>query len=76
VPDTLYHFFLPPLLLLASLAGCATIACDPDDPTFGKDCYECTREATFEAEHAAAGGDSVKDLTEHCLRDRGYTKKK
>jgi hypothetical protein len=73
---TIHPAFLMLPVLLSCLAGCVTVACDPDDPTFGKDCYECTRKAKLEAEHAAADGDSVKDLTEHCLRERGYTKKK
>lgn len=68
--------FLAPVVLVTCLTGCVTVACDPDDPTFGKDCYECTRQATFEAEQASDGHRSIKEETEHCLRERGYTKKK
>jgi hypothetical protein len=63
------------LLLLTVLAGCVTLACDPDDPTWGKDCYECTRKATIEARQAESHGDrvlSIKERTEECLRERGY----
>ena len=67
---------LAPIVLMTCLAGCVTVACDPDDPTFGKDCYECTREATIEAEHTQDGRGRIKEQTERCLRERGYTKKK
>ena len=56
------------------LSGCATVACDPDHPTMGKDCYECTRKAKTEAERDKDSHTSVKDRTENCLRERGYTK--
>ena len=78
VPDTFSYprAFLAPIVLMTCLAGCVTVACDPDDPTFGKDCYECTREATIEAEHTQDGRSRIMEQTEHCLRERGYTKKK
>jgi len=65
------------------LAGCVTVACDPDDPKMGKDCYECTRKATVEVRQVDpnTGGrlsikDRIKDRTEECLRERGYMKQK
>jgi hypothetical protein len=70
------------LVILANLlAGCATVACDPDDPKFGKDCYECTRKATLEASDPDTGNrvsskDRINDRTEECLRERGYIKQK
>jgi hypothetical protein len=65
------------LIVTAVLTGCVTIVCDPDDPEFGKDCYECTRKATFEAQQAHPHtGNRVKDLTEVCLRERGYVRQK
>jgi hypothetical protein len=72
------------LLLLGTwLTGCMTITCDPDDPTFGKDCYECTRKATLEVRQVdpdkgsqLSTKDRIKDRTEECLRERGYMKQK
>ena len=72
------------LVILANLlTGCATIACDPDDPQFGKDCYECTRKATLtvrqgnsDKERQVNSKDRMKVRTEECLRERGYTKQK
>ena len=65
------------------LVGCATVVCDPDDPKFGKDCYECTRKATTEARQIdpdtgtrISTKDRIKEQTEECLRDRGYIKQK
>jgi hypothetical protein len=65
------------------LAGCVTVACDQDDPKFGKDCYECTRKATLDARqvHPDTGDrisikERIKDGTEACLRERGYMKQK
>jgi len=71
--------FLEIFILMTLLAGCVTVACDPDDSTFGKDCYECTRQATFEAQQAdphTGSPISIKDRTEWCLRDRGSVKQK
>jgi len=62
------------VVITTVLSGCATVACDPDHPTYGKDCYECTRKAKVDAERAKEGASSVKDRTESCLRERGYTK--
>lgn len=72
------------LVILANLlTGCMTIACDPDDPRFGKDCYECTRKATLEVRQVdpatksrLSTKDRIKDQTEECLRERGYRKQK
>ena len=72
------------VVILANLpAGCATVACDLDDPKFGKDCYECTRKATLEAKKAdrdtgnrVSSKDRINDRTEECLRERGYIKQK
>lgn len=71
------------LLLGPWLTGCMTITCDPDDPKFGKDCYECTRKATLEVQQVDPGKksristkDLIKDQTEACLRERGYIKQK
>ena len=61
------------------LTGCVTVACNPDDPKFGKDCYECTRKATLEAQQAdphTGSSISINDRTEDCLRERGYVKQK
>ena len=65
------------------LTGCATVACDPDDPQFGKDCYECTRKATLDAKKVDPDKnsririeDQIKEWTEECLRERGYMKQK
>jgi len=71
--------FVELVILMTLLAGCVTVACDPDDPKFGKDCYECTRQATFESQQAdphTGNPTSIKDRTEWCLRDRGYVKQK
>jgi len=71
--------FIELVILTALLTGCVTVACDPDDPKFGKDCYECTRKATLEAQQAdphTGSPTSIKDRTEECLRDRGYVKQK
>ena len=71
------------LLLGTWLTGCMTITCDPDDPKFGKDCYECTRKATVEAKRVDPDTgrqlsikEQIKDRTEECLRERGYVKQK
>ncbi len=72
------------LVILANLlTGCATIACDPDDPQFGKDCYECTRKATLtvrqgnsDNESQVNSKDRMNARTEECLRERGYRKQK
>jgi hypothetical protein len=72
------------LVILANLlTGCVTVACDQDDPKFGKDCYECTRKATLEARQddpdtgrRISIKDRIKDRTEECLRERGYVKQK
>ena len=63
------------------LTGCVTVACDPDDPKLGKDCYECTRKATVETRQVEAdtgrrlsSKEQIKDRTEECLRERGYLK--
>ena len=63
------------------LTGCVTVACDPDDPKLGKDCYECTRKATVEAKQVEPDTgrrlsikEQIKDRTEECLRERGYIK--
>src|SRR5262245_19651686 len=75
--------FLGLVILTNLLAGCVTVACDPDDPQFGKDCYECTRKATLEARQVDPNKDSrisIKDQinarTEECLRERGYMMQK
>ena len=69
--------------LATLLTGCVTVACDPDDPKFGKDRYKCTRKATLEVRQVdpAPGTrintkDQIKDRTEECLRERGYIKQK
>jgi hypothetical protein len=72
------------LVILANLlTGCVTVACDSDDPKFGKDCYECTRQATVEVRQVDPDTgsrisikDRIKDRTEECLRERGYMKQK
>ena len=72
------------LMTLATLlSGCVTVACDPDDPQFGKDCYECTRRATLEVRKVDPGTERrintkerIKEETEDCLRARGYLKQK
>lgn len=68
--------FLPVVVLTTLLTGCVTVACDPDDPKLGKDCYECTRKARVEAEQDAPSSRVIKDRTEECLRERGYMKQK
>ena len=77
------NLFLSLVILATLLTGCATVACDPDHPKFGKDCYECTRKATLEIRkvHPNTGSqlsvkDRIKDRTEECLRERGYVKQK
>lgn len=64
------------VVITTVLSGCVTVACDPDDPKIGKDCYECTRKAKLDAERDKGSHASIKDRTESCLRDRGYTKQK
>ena len=75
------NVFLGPVILWYVLTGCVTVACDPDDPKLGKDCYECTRKATVEAKQVDPDTgrrisikEQIKDRTEECLRERGYTK--
>jgi len=75
--------FLGLVILGNLLTGCMTVACDPDDPQFGKDYYECTRNATVAVRQVDpdAGSrlsikDRIKDRTEECLRERGYRKQK
>ena len=75
--------FLSLVILATLLTGCATVVCDPDDPQFGKDCYECTRKATVKARQGdpdtgiqLSTKDRIKDRTEECLRERGYLKQK
>jgi hypothetical protein len=75
--------FLGLVILGTLLTGCVTVACDPDDPQLGKDCYECTRKATREARKVDPDKgsrisikDQIKDRTEECLRERGYRKQK
>ena len=71
------------VILAHGLTGCMTVACDPDDPQFGKDCYECTRKATVAVRQIDPDTgsrlsitDRIKDRTEECLRERGYMKQK
>ena len=75
--------FLGLVILANGLTGCMTVACDPDDPQLGKDCYECTRKATVEVRQVdpdkgsrLSVKDRIKDRTEECLRERGYRKQK
>jgi hypothetical protein len=75
--------FLGLVILGNLLTGCMTVACDPDDPQLGKDCYECTREATLEVRQVHPDTDSrlsvkdrIKDRTEECLRERGFMKQR
>ena len=75
--------FLGLVILANLLTGCVTVVCDPDDPQYGKDCYECTRKATLEARKVDPDKgsrisikDQIKDRTEECLRERGYLKQK
>jgi hypothetical protein len=77
------NVFLGLVILANFLTGCVTVACDPDDPQFGKDCYECTHKATLEARkvdpdkgNQTSIKDQIKDRTEECLRERGYLKQK
>jgi hypothetical protein len=77
------NVFLGFVILANVLTGCVTVACDPDDPKFGKDCYECTRKATLEVRQVDPDTgsrintkDRIKDRTEECLRERGYVKQK
>ena len=77
------NVFLGLVMLATLLTGCATVACDPDDRKFGKDCYECTRKATLEVQSVdpdtgtrISTKDRIKDRTEDCLRERGYVKQK
>jgi hypothetical protein len=72
------------LVILGNLLiGCVTVACDLDDPQFGKDCYECTRKATLEVRQVDPDTgsrlnirDRINDRTEECLQERGYMKQK
>ena len=76
--------FLGLVILANLLVGCVTtITCNQDDPISGKDCYECTHKATLEAEKfdqkigkKVSSKDRIDDLTEKCLRERGYLKQK
>lgn len=68
--------YLNLIIMTTLLTGCVTVACDPDDPKFGKDCYECTRKAKLEAQQEDAGSRIIKERTEECLRERGYVKQK
>ena len=75
--------FLGLVILGNLLTGCVTVACDPDHPKFGKDCYECTRQATLEARkvdpdtgNRVSTKDRINDRTEECMRERGYIKQK
>lgn len=75
--------FLGLAILANLLTGCVTVAYDPDDHKFGKDCYECTRKATLEVRQVGPDtgsrlsiNDQIKDRTEECLRERGYMKQK
>lgn len=77
------NVFLGLVILATLLTGCATVACDPNDPKFGKDCYECTRKATIEVRQVdpdtgtrISTKDRIKDRTEECLREQGYVKQK
>ena len=77
------NVFLGLVILGNLLTGCMTVACDPDDPQFGKDCYDCTRKATFEVRQVnpdtgsrISTKDRIKERTEECLRERGYMKQK
>jgi hypothetical protein len=75
--------FLGLVILGNLLTGCMTVACDLDDPQFGKDCYECTRKATVEVRQVDPDTgsrlsikDQIKNRTEECLRERGYMRQK
>jgi hypothetical protein len=78
--QTVFHGLV---LLAFLLTGCVTVACDPDDPKLGQDCYDCTRKATIEAQQVDSDTgrrinikDRIKDRTEECLSERGYVKQK
>lgn len=64
------------ILPVMLLTGCATMACDPDDPKFGKDCYECGRKARAESHQDDPPMRVINERTEECLRERGYVKQK
>jgi len=64
------------VILTILFSGCATVACDPDDPKIGKDCYECTRKARVDAQQDDPGYRIIKERTEECMRERGYVKQK
>jgi hypothetical protein len=68
--------FLSSVSLVALLTGCVTVACDPDDPKTGKDCYECGRKARIDAGQDDPSSRVLKERTEDCLRERGYLKQK
>jgi hypothetical protein len=75
--------FLGLVLLGTLLTGCMTVACDLDDPQFGKDCYECMRKATLDVRQVDPDKgsrlsikDRIKDRMEECLTARGYRKQK
>ena len=77
------NVFLGLVILTNLLTGCVTIVCDPDDPQLGKDCYECTRQATLavrqgnsHTESGVSPKERMKARTEECLRERGYMKQK
>ena len=77
------NVFIGLVILGNVLTGCMTVACDPDDPQFGKDCYDCTRKATREVRQVKPDTgsrigtkDRIKDGTEECLRERAYMKQK
>ncbi|HZS12024.1 MAG TPA: hypothetical protein VFA38_07225 [Nitrospirales bacterium] len=68
------------VIAMLALAGCAPLdVCDVDDPKYGKDCYDCTRKAKLLSRDIDPHTNkrlSVEELTEQCLRDRGYVKQK
>lgn len=77
------NVFIGLLILGNLLAGCVTVPCDPDNPTSGKDCYECARKATLGVQkvdpdtgHQINNKERIKVRTEECLRERGYVKQK
>jgi len=72
----IHDVYLSFIILTTLLTGCVTVACDPDDPKFGKDCYECTRKARLEAQQDDPSSRIIKERTEECLRERGYVKQK
>ena len=78
-----WSMFLGLVIVGNLFAGCMRVACDPDDPQFGQDCYECTRKATVEVRQVDPDTgsrlsikDRIKYRTEECLRERGYMKQK